>query len=189
MRLHLPIRLIAIVAVMLLTASPIAAGGDGTVTFRLTLRGTPAPTDSFSLAVNVVNADNPRIISPGVRCGPGSDLSNDSHVPCTAQDDDFVVTIPVGTKLTYTYARYANFLAPGAAQGAQVLLEGGITVAEAPQLVTLVYDYSLGSVAGSPATLPNTSLELPPDNGFGVIGLAVIGGIGLLILRRTRRAA
>lgn len=189
MRLHLPIGLIAIMALALLTASPVAGGGDGTVTFLLTLRGTPAPTDSFSLAVNVVNDDNPRIISPGVLCGPGSDLYNDSHVPCTAHDYDVVVTIPVGTKLTYTYARYVNFLAPGAAQGAQILLEGSITVADAPQSVALVYDYSLGSVTGSPAALPNTSLEVPAGSGSGVVGLALLGGLAVLIWRRTRRAA
>jgi hypothetical protein len=185
MRLHLPIGVIAVVALALLTASPVAGGGDGTVTFRLTLRGTPAPTDSFSLAVT---ADNGRIISPGVRCGPGSDLYNDSHVSCTAHDYDFVVTIPVGTRLTYTYARYVNFLASGGAQGAQRLLEGSITVGEAPQSVTLVHDYSFGSVAGSSTTLPNTSLELPTGSGSGVVALAILGGLGVRIWRRTRRA-
>jgi len=186
LRPHLPLRFTAVLALTLLAATPVAAGGDGTVTFRLTLRGTPVPTDSFTLAVN---ADNGMAIDPGVLCGPGSDLYNDAHVACTARNYDCVVTAPVGTKLTYTYARYTDYLASGGASGAQILLEGSITVAATPHMVTLVYDYSLGSVAGTPVTLPNTSAATPDVPGLGLIAVALLGGLGLITWRRRAQTA
>jgi hypothetical protein len=180
MRPRTPILIIALFSLTLLAASPVAASGDGTVTFRLTIRGTPIPTDSFTLGVN---ADSGLIISPGVRCGPGTELYSGTHVPCASGDNDFVVEVPIGTQLTYTYARFADYLASGGASGAQILLEGTITVSANPQTVTMVYDYSLGG-------LPNTAMESPASAGWLLpAGIAIAGG-GLLLLvrRRTTRS-
>jgi hypothetical protein len=174
MRQRTPISIISSLALTLLAASPVAAGDEGTVTFRLTIRGAPIATDSFTLAVN---ADTGTIISPGVRCGPGSELYNETHVACAPRDYDFSVELPVGTELTYTYARYVDYLASGGASGAQRLLQGSIAVASYPQTVTLVYDYSLGA-------LPDTSAEPSEDVTWVPIGVTLVGGSVLVIRRR-----
>ena len=166
-------------------ATPVAAG-ESTVTFRLTIRGAPVPTDSFTLAVN---PNNELIVDPGVRCGPGSDLYNEANVPCEAQSFDFDVSMPAGTELRYSYARYVDFLAAGGFSVEQVLLEGSITVADHPQTVTLVYDYGLGtSTGGPPQLLPDTRSGMPASMSWLWLPAAAVALMTLPIGYARRRA-
>jgi hypothetical protein len=68
----------------------------------------------------------------------------------------------------------------GSAGGAEILLTGTVTVTASAQLVTLVYDYSLGS-------LPDTS-SAPRGSGFTVaLGVAAMVLVLLLAAARQRR--
>ena len=185
MRLGSLIRAIAVVALTLSAVSPAMGADEGTVNFRLTIRGTPVPTDSFTLGVN---ADSGLIIGIGIRCGPGGERINMRHDLCAPGDYDAPIEVPVGTELSYAYARYVDW-ASGGASGAEVLLTGSITVAAYPQTVTLVYDYSLGTVSALPTALPDTRLAPPASSGWGLVGLALLGGAILAVKRQRARPA
>lgn len=62
---------------------------------------------------------------------------------------DVVPELAIGTELSVTIARYAEYR--GTSEGAQIVFEGTVTFDAAPQLISVVYDYSLSS-------LPDTAL-------------------------------
>lgn len=134
------------------------AGGD--VTFRLVLRGDVVAGDAFSLGVN---ADNGVIISPGIRCGPGSELYTAQFTACTQGTFDFVVdgrgALPVGTELTYTWARIHG------ESNDTVIYTDTVTITEIPQVLTVVYDYGGG-------TLPDTAMA--SSSGAFALGVALL---------------
>lgn len=134
--------------------------------------------DAFSLAVNEL-AEPPTIISPGIRCGPGSEDYNPQFVPCKAGSFDFVVpstaSLPVGTELEYVWARY---------RGEQdtvgtVISTDTVTVTQNAQVFTVVYDY------GGGAPLSDTAMSAPAD-GVPLGTVAAIGAV-LAALAHTRR--
>lgn len=174
-RLGVPVVLAA--AVLFVSAVGVTRAGEpgGDVTFRLTLRGDVAEGDGFSLGVT---ADNGVIISPGIRCGPGSELYTPEFTPCAEGNYDFVVEgrdgMPVGTELTYGWARIP-------AEGNDtVIYTDTVTVTENDQLITVVYDYG-------GAMLPDTAAPAPSE-GFA-IGVAVLALSFLLLCSQTRKIA
>lgn len=155
------------------------AGGD--ITFRLVLRGDVIEGDAFFLGVGEV-ADDPTIISPGIRCGPGSELYTSRFVACEPGTYDFVVkplsNLPIGAELEYGWARIH-----GDGQSTAIYT-GTVTVSQNAQVFTVVYDYG----GGQP--LPDTGMRAPADwVPLGVVAIisSMLGGV--VASRRWRRAA
>ena len=150
------------------------AGGD--ITFRLILRGDVIDGDAFTLGVNEL-AEPPTIISPGVRCGPGSEAYNPQFVACEPGTYEVVLqgstSLPTGTELEYAWARnYGGEANPQA----DIIYRDTITVTENAQVFTVVYDYRGG------AQLPNTAMPTSADGvPFGILAVivAVLGGTGV----------
>jgi hypothetical protein len=162
-----------LVAVLLLSAGAAQAGGEagGDITFRLVLRGDVIDGDNFSLAVNDLGPTG-LIISPGVRCGPGSEVYNPGgFVPCQPGAYEFTVPgleeLPVGTELEYVWAR--NYGSEADRQ-ADVIYRDTVTITENAQVFTVVYEYPGG------AQLPNTAMPTPAG-GVPLGALAIIGGV------------
>lgn len=171
-RLGVPV-VLAAVALFVSAVGATRAGSEqgGDITFRLGLRGDVAEGDGFSLAVN---ASNGSIISPGVRCGPGSELYTPEFTPCTEGNYDFVVEgrdgLPIGTELTYTWARIHG---PG---NDTVIYTDTVTITENDQLRTVVYDYGR-------AMLPDTAV--PARSEAYALGVAVLA-LALFLLPQPR---
>lgn len=171
-----------LVAAILSSISGLARAGEeagGAITFRLILRGDVIDGDAFTLSVNEL-ADPPTIISPGVRCGPGSEAYNPQFVPCEPGTFDFVLeastSLPIGTELEYGWARnHGGETDPQA----DTIYRDTITVTENAQVLTVVYDYG-----GS--TLPNTAMPTPAD-GLPLGAVAVIGAAVAALSHAPRR--
>lgn len=187
--MHSRIRVVGralLVAALISSVAGVArAGGEagGDITFRLILRGDVIEGDSFTLAVNEL-VDPPTIISPGVRCGPGSEAYNPEFVPCEPGTYDFVVqgsaSLPVGTELEYVWAR--NYGGEADPQAARIYTDT-ITVTENAQVFTVVYDY------GGGAALPDTAMRAPAEVvPFGIImfGWMVLSFATLVRVRNRR---
>lgn len=155
------------------------AGGD--IIFRLILHGDVTEGDAFTLSVNELTA-NPSIISPGTRCGPGSEVYNSTFVPCrSGVSIDFVLLgrneRPIGTRLEYVWTRYRPQDDTSA-----TIYSATITVTENAQVFTVVYDYG----GGQP--LPNTAMRTPGDNlPLGVVAIISSMALGGVVFRRLRR--
>ena len=162
--------------VFVASAATVSVAGSepgGNATFRLILRGDVVAGDAFSLAVN---ADNGLIISPGIRCGPGSELYTPAFRACAPGTYEFVVearsSLPVGTELSYVWARIHG-------EGIDtVIYTDAVTITKSAQTVSVVYDY--GGV-----TLPDTAM--PTQRGPLALGVALVGVSLLLAAGLTRR--
>jgi hypothetical protein len=137
-------------ALALLLATPAYAGDEGDVTFRLTIRGTPVATDVFSLTFRT--GSGAVSIDPDFFCGPSESGFGPPFEECEAGTYEVQTNFPVGTELTYFFLRDER--QPGDGMGDEIIHQGTITVTASPQLVTLVYDYSLGT-----QPLPDTALR------------------------------
>ena len=146
------------------------------MTFRLTLRGNVVAGDAFSLAVT---ADNGVIISPGIRCGPGSELYTEEFTACAEGSYDFVVQgqgdLPIGTELTYTWARIQG-------EGTDTVIHTDtVTVTANTQVFTVVYDYG-------GTRLPDTAIaspRLPVALGVALLVTSVLAAHRAMTVRRT----
>jgi hypothetical protein len=161
-------------AVLLLGAAGVVHAGDtgGEITFRLVLRGDVIEGDAFSLGVNELGVENPTIISPGVRCGPGSEDYTPAFVACKPGTFEFVVSsttsLPIGTTLEYAWARIPG--APPAGDDT-VIYTDTISVTQHAQVFTVVYDYG-------GAALPNTATS----NSANVVSLGIVAVIGAVLV-------
>ena len=156
------------------TATAVVAGSEpgADVTFRLILRGDVVAGDAFSLAVN---ADNGLIISPGILCGPGSELYTPEFRACAAGAYEFVAeagsSLPVGTELSYVWARIHG------AGIDTVIHSDTVTVTESAQALTVVYEYAGG-------TLPDTAT--PAQSGPFALAVAA-AGVSLVLAAHCAR--
>jgi hypothetical protein len=166
---------------ILLGAAGVVHAGDtpgGEITFRLVLRGDVIEGDNFSLGVNELTypAD---IISPGIRCGPGSEVYNPQFVACEPGSFDFVIpsttSLPIGTNMEYGWAR--NYGAEANRQ-ADLLYTDTITVTENAQVFTVVYDY--GGV-------PDTAMSRPAP-GIPLAIVVVTGAVLVTLAYASRRS-
>lgn len=166
-----------VLALTAVVAGPAQAGQEsgGDVTFRLTLRGDVVADDAFSLAVN---ASNGAIISPGIRCGDGSEGYNLRLVPCQPGSFDFVVEgregLPLGTELTYLWSRV-----PAGTDEFTTIYTETVEITEAHQVIKVVYDYG-----GS--QLPNTAAAGLVDR--APVGSAVLLGLTIIALGVVKAA-
>ncbi len=185
--MHRRIRVVAralLVAALLSSVAGLAqAGGEagGEITFRLILRGEVIEGDAFTLGINEL-AEPPTIISPGVRCGPGSEAYTPQFVACEPRTYEFVLegstSLPVGTELEYGWAR--NYGPEGKRQ-ADILYSDTITVTENAQVFTVTYDYGGGSESGGGVLLPDTATRASVDaQPFGV-GLLPVGIAAIVV--------
>lgn len=189
--MHSRIRVVGralVVAALLSSVAGVArAGGEagGDITFRLILRGDVIDGDAFTLGVNEL-AGPPTIISPGVRCGPGSEAYNPQFVACEPGTYEFVLqgstSLPIGTELEYAWARnYGGEADPQA----DIIYRDTITVTENAQVFTVVYDYGGGSAL--PDTATPASIDGVP---FGIVAIvgAVLAGVAYAARRRLQPA-
>ncbi len=164
----------SVMALVLASVTPALAGSHGDITFRLTILGSAVPSDTFSLGVN---SSDGRIISPGILCGP-MEPNEGQPRPCESRDYDFSASLPVGTELEYTFARYEHY--EGSVEGAEILHTGTVTVTTSPQLVTLVYDYSV-------STLPDTAFAHPGSSSTPALVMVVATVLALSLATARRR--
>ena len=137
-------------AIVLIGLQGVPARGatEGTVILRLTLRGTVPATDSFSVALNATNSTITGL--GGFFCGPATNPYTEQGPVCVAGATyESRSELPTGTELSYTIARYANYA--GTSAGAEILFDGTVTFNDGRQVLSFVYDYSLGA-------LPNTAV-------------------------------
>jgi hypothetical protein len=175
--------LVALTAAGLLTfgASSVRAGdAEGTVVFRVELRGVVPPDVSF-----LVGRDTrpPSIIEPGIYvCGPAENPYVEPGGECRT-GETYATALrqrPNGETLAYSFS-YESPHSPST-----VLHEGTVTVTEGAQTVTLVHDFSGTSLLPDTSTANNRA---PTE--LVAMGWVLIGGaaaVGVRRLWRKRRA-
>lgn len=142
-------------ALAIVPVTPASGETNGSITFRLQLKGEAPPTDSFLVLIDPSNA--PYVIEHTWFCGPERVpwYGTDDAAECRAMTYEFTFQLPVGTQLDFT------FIKTGSLGASTTLFQAKVTVTRAEQIRYLVYDYSLDS---NPS-LPNTALPNRPAVG------------------------
>ena len=133
------------------TVAPVRAESNGEITLRLELRGDVPASDSFSIGIHLTNSTLTGL--GGFFCGPPDVPYTQQGPVCRPGTYDVTSDLPIGTTMEFVFARFIEYR--GSAEGAQVLYEGSATVSQAPQVFTVVFDYSRG---GTTPALPDTAM-------------------------------
>lgn len=146
-------------ALALLTIVPTTAAEEGTVVFRVEVRG-DVPNDAWFLVSR--DTDPPTIIEPGIFvCGPPENPYTEGGPVCAGGNAyETSITRAVGTELGYAFRLGYGWPDVGEeGTPSAVLHEGDITVQASTQTVTLVHDFSGGSLLPDTAVAPERALH------------------------------